>query len=70
MWRRYGEYLESLKGPDYREHVFDYVEFEDTPRPLMYQLDLLRRTGFSDLEVLHKNNCFAAFGAVKPGRSE
>lgn len=67
-WRRYGEYLESLKGPDYREYVFDYVEFEDTPRPLVFQLDLLRRTGFADLEVLHKHNCFAAFGAVKPGQ--
>jgi tRNA (cmo5U34)-methyltransferase len=68
MWRRYGEYLESLKDPDYREHVFDYVEFEDTPRAMTYQLDLLRRTGFEDLEVLHKHNCFAAFGAVRPAR--
>jgi tRNA (cmo5U34)-methyltransferase len=69
MWRRYGEYLESLKGADYREHVLNYVEFEDTPRPLTYQLDVLRRAGFEDLEVLHKHNCFAAFGAVKPGRA-
>lgn len=65
MWRRYGAYLESLKGAEYRDHVFDYVEFEDTPRSLPYQLDLLRRTGFRHVEVLHKHNCFAAFGAVK-----
>ena len=38
---------------------------EDTPRPLMFQLDLLRQVGFSQVEVLHKNVCFAAFGAVK-----
>jgi tRNA (cmo5U34)-methyltransferase len=45
--------------------VFDYVEKEDTPRPLMYQLDLLRSVGFRTVEVLHKNSCFAAFGVVK-----
>jgi tRNA (cmo5U34)-methyltransferase len=31
----------------------------------MYQLDLLREVGFSQVEVLHKNACFAAFGALK-----
>ncbi len=65
MWRRYGEYLEALKGPEYRQHVFDYVEKEDTPRSLIYQLELLRTVGFRSVEVLHKNSCFAAFGAVK-----
>jgi tRNA (cmo5U34)-methyltransferase len=65
MWRRYGEYLTSLKSEEYRDHVFGYVEKEDTPRPLMYQLDLLRRVAFRSVDVLHKNSCFAAFGAVK-----
>ena len=45
--------------------VFAYVEKEDTPRPLVYQLDLLRRVGFAQVEVLHKHVYFAAFGAVK-----
>jgi tRNA (cmo5U34)-methyltransferase len=31
----------------------------------MYQLDLLRETGFETVEVLHVNSCFAAFGGVK-----
>jgi tRNA (cmo5U34)-methyltransferase len=65
MRRRYGEYLTGLKGEAYRDHVFAYVEKEDTPRPLLFQLDLLRQVGFSQIEVLHKNVCFAAFGAVK-----
>ena len=65
MWQRYGQYLSSLKGDAYRDHVLAYVEQEDTPRPLMFQLDLLRKVGFATVEVLHKNNCFAAFGAVK-----
>jgi tRNA (cmo5U34)-methyltransferase len=65
MWDRYGEYLTALKGTAYRDHVFAYVEQEDTPRPLTFQLDLLREVGFTQVEVLHKNVCFAAFGAVK-----
>jgi tRNA (cmo5U34)-methyltransferase len=65
MWARYGQYLASLKGERYRDNVFAYIEKEDTPRPLTYQLDLLRRVGFGEVEVLHKNSCFAAFGAVK-----
>jgi tRNA (cmo5U34)-methyltransferase len=68
MWRRYGEYLAGLKGPDYREEVFAYVEAEDTPRPLGWQLDQLHAAGFEFVEVLHKNTCFAAFGGVKHTR--
>ena len=66
MRRRYGEYLTRLKDEAYRDQVFAYVEKEDTPRPLAYQLDLLRRVGFEGIDVLHKNVCFAAFGGVKP----
>jgi tRNA (cmo5U34)-methyltransferase len=65
MRQRYGEYLTRLKDEAYRDHVFAYVEKEDTPRPLLFQLDLLRQVGFAQVEVLHKNVCFAAFGAVK-----
>jgi tRNA (cmo5U34)-methyltransferase len=65
MWRQYGEYLVSLKGEKYRDDVFAYVEKEDTPRPVDFQLELLRRVGFTQVDVLHKNSCFAAFGAVK-----
>jgi tRNA (cmo5U34)-methyltransferase len=65
MWRRYGEYLTGLKGPAYRDQVFAYVEAEDTPRPLVWQLERLRCAGFGAVEVLHKNACFAAFGGVK-----
>lgn len=65
MWAQYGEYLISLKGLEYRDKVFDYIDREDSPRPVTYQLDLLRRVGFRQVEILHKNSCFAAFGAVK-----
>ena len=65
MQQQYGEYLTRLKDESYRDHVFAYVEKEDTPRSLMFQLDMLRDVGFSQIEVLHKNICFAAFGAVR-----
>lgn len=65
MREQYGEYLARFKDEAYRDHVFAYVKKEDTPRPLVYQLDLLREVGFAQVDVLHKNVCFAAFGAVK-----
>jgi len=67
MWERYGAYLTQLKDTAYRDHVFAYTTEEDTPRSLVFQLDMLRAAGFSAVEVLHKNNCFAAFGARKEG---
>jgi len=65
MWERYGEHLTGLRDAAYREHVFAYIEQEDTPRPLLYQTDLLRNVGFQSVEILHKNSIFAAFGAIK-----
>lgn len=65
MWQRYGTYLAQLKDEAYRDQVFAYIEQEDSPQSLLFQLDLLRSVGFSDVEILHKNNCFAAFGGIK-----
>ena len=65
MVERYGRYLSELKDEAYRDHVFAYIAAEDTPRPLLFQIDLLRQVGFTQAEILHKNSVFAAFGAVK-----
>jgi len=62
---QYGAYLETLGGEAYKQKVFDYIEYEDTPRSLNYQLALLQKVGFSVSEILHKNSYFAAFGAIK-----
>ena len=70
MWARYGAYLEGLGGSDYRDRVFAYIDREDTPTTLTYQIELLRRTGFDRIDVLHKNSCFAAYGAVKACASD
>ena len=64
-WERYGDYLESLSGKEYRQKVLDYVAKEDSPRSMNYQLDLMKKVGFSKVEILHKNMCFGAFGGIK-----
>jgi tRNA (cmo5U34)-methyltransferase len=65
MWRRYGDYLAQVRNAQYRDEVFAYIEKEDSPRSLLFQIDLLREAGFRSVEILHKNSCFAAFGAFK-----
>lgn len=65
IWESYGEYLKSIGGADYMKKVLDYVEKEDTPRSLNYQLELMKKVGFRKTEILHKNSCFAAFGGIK-----
>ena len=60
---KFGFDFESMV--EYREKVFKYIAREDSPRPITYQLELLRRVGFAHVELLHKNSCFAAFGAWK-----
>ncbi len=66
VWQRWGVYLEGLAGREYRDKVFTYVGEEDTPRPLWYQLDLMRRVGFRGLDVLHVAGRFASFGGCRP----
>lgn len=64
-WERYGDYLESIGGVEYRQKVLDYIEKEDSPRSMNYQLDLMKKVGFRKVEILHKNMCFGAFGGIK-----
>jgi tRNA (cmo5U34)-methyltransferase len=65
MQERYSEYLVGFKGEEFRDHVFEYIAAEDTPRPLVEQLNRMTRAGFAQVDVLHKNACFAAFGGWK-----
>ena len=65
MWRRYGDHLEATGGEEYREKVVRCIGQEDSPRPVTFQLDLMRRVGFNSVDILHKNSCFAAFGGIK-----
>ncbi|TFH13647.1 class I SAM-dependent methyltransferase [Candidatus Bathyarchaeota archaeon] len=65
MWRRYGDYLVDFKDEDLRDLTYGYIIQEDTPRSLLYQIDVMRKVGFKDVTILHKNLCYAAFGAIK-----
>lgn len=65
MWQRYGQYLVDRGGEEYKNRIFDHIDREDSPRPVTYQLELLKKVGFQRVELLHKNACFAAFGAIK-----
>ena len=64
-WDRYGEYLVNLKGEKYRDQVLAYIEKEDSPRSINYQLNLMIKVGFKSVEIMHKNICFGAFGGIK-----
>ena len=63
MWSRYGDFLAALKGEEYRQKVFGYIAYEDSPRSVAFQLHQLRAAGFT-ADVIHKNGCFAALCAV------
>ncbi len=68
--QRFGEHLVQLKGggeagQKYRDAVLAYVAAEDTPKPLLWQIQLLSDVGFVKLDILHKNGPFAAFGACR-----
>ncbi|MEO8886224.1 MAG: class I SAM-dependent methyltransferase, partial [Mucilaginibacter sp.] len=63
--QKYSDYLDTLGGAEYREKVLAYVAHEDTPQSVNYQLALLTKVGFKQVEVLHKNSLFAAFGGIK-----
>ncbi len=66
MWRRWGDYLVGQQDEAYRDKVMAYVLAEDTPRPLGYQMQLMQRVGFTDIDVLLKRSRFASFGGLRP----
>lgn len=61
----YGDYLENQGGKEYRQKVLEYIAKEDSPRSINFQLDLMKKVGFKNVEILHKNMCFGAFGGIK-----
>ncbi|MGD8846447.1 MAG: class I SAM-dependent methyltransferase [Desulfobacteraceae bacterium] len=65
MEAHYGRYLDSVGGSEYRKKVMAVIDQEDSPQTLPFQLNLLRQVGFTQVELLHKNGCFASFGGIK-----
>lgn len=62
---RYGQHLANIKDETFRDTFFDYIEKEDSPRSINYQMNLLEKVGFKAVDLLHKNLCFATFEAIK-----
>lgn len=62
---RWRAYLRSFISEEQEEKNFRQMEQEDSPRSIPFQLELLRAVGFTQIDVLHKNSCFAAFAAIK-----
>lgn len=65
MWDRYGDYLRGVGGDELRAKVFEYIDYEDSPRDLTFQIELMRKIGFRKIDILHKNSCFGAYVAIK-----
>lgn len=65
VWKRYGAYLDSVAGTDYRKKTFAHIEKEDTPRSIPFQFEMLRRAGFSNWDVLHRNSITSCYFATK-----
>lgn len=64
MRARYGKHLTELRDEAYRDHVFAYIEKEDTPESLVSQILWLKDAGFESVDVLHALDGFAAYVAV------
>lgn len=62
---RYGDYLTVLGGTGVPRQGAGLRGAGGFSRPLNYQLDLMREVGFREVEILHKNVCFAAYGGVR-----
>ncbi|BDD06998.1 class I SAM-dependent methyltransferase [Aureibacter tunicatorum] len=69
VWEKYGEYLTSLNGEEYRDKVLAYIEKEDSPRSMSFQFELMKKIGFQKIEILHKNLCFGALAGIKNSKA-
>jgi tRNA (cmo5U34)-methyltransferase len=65
MWERFEKHVDSLNVPRTFEEIRNTIELEDTPRSVLFQLELLKKVGFKDVDVLHKNGLFATFCGIK-----
>lgn len=65
MTHKYADYLDELFGQERRQQIFEYIDKEDSPRSITYQLNLMKKTGFRTVDILHKNICFGAFCGIK-----
>ena len=58
-------FLREALGDAEAERIMRSIAESDTPSPLEYQFALLRKIGFREVGLLHKNLVFGAYYAVK-----
>ena len=62
---RHEAFLRKNLGDVEAERIMQSIALSDTPTPLEYQFSLLRRIGFREVCLLHKNLVFGAYYARK-----
>lgn len=62
---RYETFLREALGDAEAQRILRAIEESDTPSTLDAQFALLRKVGFREIGLLHKNLVFAAYYAVK-----
>ena len=62
---RQESFLHEALGDAEAERIMQSIADSDTPSPLEYQFDLLKKTGFRETGLLHKNIVFGAYYALK-----
>jgi tRNA (cmo5U34)-methyltransferase len=65
VYEGWARYLEETGGPAFRDEIISLSKKEDTPRPVNYLAYLLQKNGWTNIESLHKNMCFATLCAIK-----
>jgi tRNA (cmo5U34)-methyltransferase len=58
---KYAQYLEQIGGKRYSKKILDFY----SPRSTNYQLELMKKAGFKNIKILHKNMCFGTFCSIK-----
>ena len=58
-------FLREALGDAEAERIMRSIAESDTPSSLEFQFDCLRKTGFREVALLHKNLVFAAYYAMK-----
>ncbi|MDR1925499.1 MAG: methyltransferase domain-containing protein [Planctomycetaceae bacterium] len=62
---RYANYLVGLRDRDYQQRIFESIDRSDTPETLAFIIRSLEATGFSRIDLIHKNMVFASLAAIK-----
>ena len=58
-------FLREALGDAEAERIMRSIAESDTPSSLEFQFGCLRKTGFREVALLHKNLVFAAYYALK-----